>query len=412
MVPVTRRSHDRALPDAVHGLGGRDTAGLKDRGDDIDDVAELFAKRTLVLDPRRPRDRHVLPDAAELRSVLLEPAERCIESPGPARRHVVVRLLRAPDVIPLHLILDWNADAIEECNFIRSARGTTLRAGTVVTVDVDDERVVQLAHVIDSLNDAPDFTVIVGCISGEDFHLPDVEFLLIGRAVIPVLDEILWPRLHLRVRRDHTQSLLVFKNLLTNLVPAFVEEMQVADLLYPFLRWMMRRMCGIGCRCVMILAKPGRGVTVILKHPPDGGLVLGDDAVVTGEARGLLGTPNPESSVIISSTLGAFFGGTMRGAHHGFDCRASFLITPPNFASGAGSCLPSMEVVAPREPGVPVICWAWVVAGAENNAVTINTPDATSFFAFLVLSGLSKLKRNSIPDRKFAVYFVEVAPCV
>ena len=31
------------------------------------------------------------------------------------------------------------------------------------------------------------------------------------------------------------------------------------------------------------------------------------------------------------------------------------LITPPNFGSGAGSCLPSMVVVAPGEPTVPVV---------------------------------------------------------
>ena len=70
----------------------------------------------------------------------------------------------------------------------------------------------------------------------------------------------------------------------------------------------------------------------------------------------VLGTPKPASSVMISSTFGAPFGGTTRGAHQGFDCRASFLITPPNFGSGGGSCLPSMVVVALGEPGVPVTC--------------------------------------------------------
>ncbi len=61
----------------------------------------------------------------------------------------------------------------------------------------------------------------------------------------------------------------------------------------------------------------------------------------------VLGTPKPASSVMISSTFGAPFGGTMRGAHHGFDCSASSLMTPPNFGSGGGSCLPSIVVVAP-----------------------------------------------------------------
>ena len=70
----------------------------------------------------------------------------------------------------------------------------------------------------------------------------------------------------------------------------------------------------------------------------------------------VLGTPKPASSVMISSTLGALLRGTMRGAHQGFDCSASSLMTPPNFGSGEGSCFPSIVVVAPAEPGSPVIC--------------------------------------------------------
>jgi hypothetical protein len=58
---------------------------------------------------------------------------------------------------------------------------------------------------------------------------------------------------------------------------------------------------------------------------------------------------------MISSTLGALFGGTTRGAHHAFDWSASSLITPPNFGSGAGNCLPLMVVVALGEPSVPEI---------------------------------------------------------
>ena len=62
------------------------------------------------------------------------------------------------------------------------------------------------------------------------------------------------------------------------------------------------------------------------------------------------------SSVMMSSTLGAPFGGTTRGGHQGFDSEAFSLITPPNFGSGGGSCFPLMVVVAPGEPGTPVTC--------------------------------------------------------
>ena len=45
---------------------------------------------------------------------------------------------------------------------------------------------------------------------------------------------------------------------------------------------------------------------------------------------------------MMSRTFGAAFGGTMRGAHHGFECRASSLITPPKVGSGAGK-LPAVD---------------------------------------------------------------------
>src|ERR1700752_1786283 len=79
----------------------------------------------------------------------------------------------------------------------------------------------------------------------------------------------------------------------------------------------------------------------------------------------VLGAPKPQSSVMISSTLGAPFGGTTRGGHHGGDSEAFSLITPPYFGSGGGSCLPSSVTVVPGAPGVPVICCAR--AGRETN---------------------------------------------
>src|SRR4029450_7213827 len=72
----------------------------------------------------------------------------------------------------------------------------------------------------------------------------------------------------------------------------------------------------------------------------------------------VLGAPKPWSSVMMSSTFGAPFGGTPRGAHHAFDSEAFSVITPPNFGSGGGSCFPSIVVVALGEPKVPVTCWA------------------------------------------------------
>src|SRR5208283_1031119 len=78
------------------------------------------------------------------------------------------------------------------------------------------------------------------------------------------------------------------------------------------------------------------------------------------------GAPKPTSSVMMRSTLGAPFGGTTRGGHHGVDSVAFSLITPPNFGSSGGSCLPSRVVVAPGEPSTPVTCCA--VADPKHKA--------------------------------------------
>src|SRR4249919_523931 len=89
----------------------------------------------------------------------------------------------------------------------------------------------------------------------------------------------------------------------------------------------------------------------------------------------VLGTPKPASSVMISKTFGAPCGGTTRGAHQGFDCKAPSLISPPNFGSGGGSCFPSMVVVAPADPGVPWVCCA--LAGGDNAQVRPNKATMT-----------------------------------
>ena len=73
---------------------------FEDRRHDVNDVGELVADAADILDVAGPGDAHALPDAAEVRGDLLEPTERRIERPRPMRRHVVVGLLGAPDVVP------------------------------------------------------------------------------------------------------------------------------------------------------------------------------------------------------------------------------------------------------------------------------------------------------------------------
>src|SRR5208282_65127 len=81
----------------------------------------------------------------------------------------------------------------------------------------------------------------------------------------------------------------------------------------------------------------------------------------------VLGTPYPWSSVMMRRTLGAPLGGTTRGGHHGVESLASSLMTPPNFGGGAGSCFPSIVVVALGEPKSPVTCWALELVDASTS---------------------------------------------
>src|SRR6266478_925186 len=101
----------------------------------------------------------------------------------------------------------------------------------------------------------------------------------------------------------------------------------------------------------------------------------------------VLGAPKPTSSVMMSSTLGAPFGGTTRGGHQGFDSEAFSLITPPNFGSGGGSCFPLMVVVALGEPGTPLICWACAALAIITQAIVNTIPtDRLSLIYPLVLT--------------------------
>ena len=159
-------------------------------------------------------------------------------------------------------------------------------------------------------------------------------------------------------------------------------------------------------RRVVVLAEPGGGVAVIEENPSDGGLVLGDDAVVAGEAGGLLGdhaetgrvmiaagdergagrrTERGGVDVVVAQTVfrdavhgrrrndpaegagdaepgiirddeqdvGCLLGGHDARRPPGFRLEGIVLDDAAEFGrSGAGSCLPSMVVVASGAPGI------------------------------------------------------------
>ena len=116
----------------------------------------------------------------------------------------------------------------------------------VVAADVDDQRVIELAHVLDRLDHAADLMVGVGQVRGVDFDLPDKHFLLVGGELSQCLSRSSGQGVSLASWRNHAELLLVGKDRFPQLVPAVVEQVHVADFLDPLGRRVMRRVGAAG----------------------------------------------------------------------------------------------------------------------------------------------------------------------
>ena len=149
------------------------------------------------------------------------------------------------DIVEFQLDLDGNIDALNRGHVERRAERGAFGARAVVAADIDDERVVELAQVVDGLDHPADFVVGVGHIGGEDIRLADEQLLLIGIEAIP-LRQAVRPGRELGVCRDHAELLLVGEDRLAQGVPAFVEQVHIADLLDPLRCGLMRCMRAAG----------------------------------------------------------------------------------------------------------------------------------------------------------------------
>ena len=196
----------------------------------------------------RPGNRCAIPGAAEVRRDLLHPLERRVEGPGPADRDMRLRVDRAPLVVILQLLCDRDIDRLNSSQVERCSECRAFRARAVVAADVDDQCVVELALVLDLLDHPADLMVGIGRPGGKDVRLTEEELPFVGAERVPVrqLGTTVFglsvrPGRQLRVRRDHAELFLVGEDLLAQLVPALVEQVQLADLLDPFRRRLMGR---------------------------------------------------------------------------------------------------------------------------------------------------------------------------
>ena len=226
VVPGVDHAHalDRPLRHAVDDSRLRQSGGFENRRHDVDHVVPLRADLALRLDAVRPVDDHGVARAAVVGGHLLGPGEGRIEADRPTGRHVRIGGRVAPVVVVLQHEVDvrtlWLG--VEVGHLVVEPGHPAFGAGAVVAGDVEDERVVELAHVLDRLDDTA--RLVVGHVEegGEDLGLTGEELLLFGREILPVLDVVGLLR-QLGVGRDDAELLLLLEDPLADHVPAFVE---------------------------------------------------------------------------------------------------------------------------------------------------------------------------------------------
>ena len=109
-------------------------------------MVELCADAAEVRDVTGPRNGHALSGAAKMRRDLLRPLERRVKRPRPRDRHVRVGFCRTPRIVELHLLGNREIqDAVVGSPLVRRADQRALGTGAVLTIDVDNKRVVELA---------------------------------------------------------------------------------------------------------------------------------------------------------------------------------------------------------------------------------------------------------------------------
>ena len=227
-VDANERAVHRLLLDPVDRLGQRDPRDVEDRRRHVDHVGELRAQPAGVVDPLRPVHDQRVAGPTEVRADLLAPLERGVARPRPRRGVVRVHDRGTPLVqaavalgeLQLHLV--GQRDAVLHRQLVERAGDRALHAGAVVAPDPQDERVVELAQLLDRVDHATDVVVGVLREAGVDLHLAGVERLQVVGEAVPG-GEGLVARRQLGVRRDHPELLLPGEGLLPQLVPSLVE---------------------------------------------------------------------------------------------------------------------------------------------------------------------------------------------
>ncbi len=257
---------DRPLLDPVHEARLRDARRLQDRRCEVDHVMELLPDLAACGEAVRPVHDGAVARAAEVRGDLLRPLVRRVHRVCPADGEVVV-CLRAAELVDLRrheLRCLERVGAVEDDVLVERAVEGALRGRAVVAHDVEDERLLEDAHVVELVDEPSHVEVRVLEEARVDLHLACEHRLEVFRHVVPRGD-LRRPLGEHRVRRHDAECLLPLQDLLPQGVPAPVEAALVA--VGPLERHMVRRMRGT--RGEVDEERPVGGQRALLVDPTD-----------------------------------------------------------------------------------------------------------------------------------------------
>ena len=180
-------------------------------------------------------DDHPVPGTAIVRCDLLGPGEGGVSCNSPSGSKVGVRHGTAELVVMFQDLLDGFRHRVEVGHFVEETAHAAFSTRAVVAENVEDQRVIELAHVCDGVDEPADLGVRVLGEACEYLHLAGEEFLLVRGQLVPVLDRC-GLRCKLRTRRHHAQLDLAGKRLLPQLVPPLVELALVLGDPFPWAR--------------------------------------------------------------------------------------------------------------------------------------------------------------------------------
>ena len=218
---------DGVLRETVHFLRGLDADHVIERRGDVVDVIELRARRLVGLDLLRPGNDERIARAAEVSGDEFRGAERRAAGPGPAGVIDVVgqraaeRFEAAEFVERLDLLGDGVGDLVLREQFADRAV-LTFGGGAIVAPEVEDDRVVALAGLVEEIHQLADLGVGVFAEAGVEFHQTRLESAFRFGDVRPGGHGRV-ARREFGVGGNPAERFLAGEDFLAKLVPALVE---------------------------------------------------------------------------------------------------------------------------------------------------------------------------------------------